>query len=97
MGNISYSWSKAGDGYELIAIVGGKTETDGTLRLVAQGVKSEERDENGVLIKTIYTAKVQVGDYVIATKTKEIAEDLKYTVNVVNGSFADGTTSQEIA
>ncbi len=97
MGNISYSWSKAGDGYELIAIVGGKTETDGTLRLVAQGVKSEERDENGVLIKTIYTAKVQVGDYVIATKTKEIAEDLKYTVTVVNGSFADGTTSQEIA
>lgn len=97
MGNISYSWSKAGDGYQLVAIVGGKTEADGTLRLVAQGVKSEEHNEEGVLIKTIYTAKVQVGDYVIATKTKEIAEDLKYTVTVVNGSFADGTTSQEIA
>lgn len=97
MGNISYSWSKTGDGYELIAIVGGKTQTDGTLRLVTQAVKSEEHNEEGALIKTIYTAKVQVGDYVIATKIKEVAEDVRYTVTVKGGTLLDGTTSQEVS
>ncbi len=97
MNNINYSWSKAGDGYELIAVINGKEENDGTLRLVIQSTKTEERNDDGVLVKTIYTAKVQVGDYVIATKIKEVAEDIIYTVTVQGGTLSDGTTSQKVS
>lgn len=92
-----YSWTKTVDGYSFIATIDGKTQNDGTLRLVQKATSKDITNESGEVVSTIYNAAITIGGIQLKSGEKTVA-NVSYTVTLQgNAAFADSSETSMLA
>lgn len=86
-----YSWTKTTDGYSFIATVNGKTQDDGTLRLVQKATPKDVTNEAGEVVSTIYNATITVGGTELKSGEKTVV-NVSYTITLQgNATFVNSS------